>query len=171
DQHAAHERVLYEQLRSRHLARAARTQRLLVPEVVDLAAEDKEWLLEAADTLAAEGLLIEDFGAHAVAVHGVPAALGRIAPRALLETMLGGDAHAGMADRPPASATAVLVERFHSMACRAAVMSGDRLDEQEIRALLAAAQELEHPHNCPHGRPTVLNFDRAELERYFRRRV
>ena len=63
-----------------------------------------------------------------------------------------------------------IVERFHSMACRSAVMSGDRLQDTEIEALLAEAATLEHPHNCPHGRPTVLTFTGAELERYFRRR-
>jgi DNA mismatch repair protein MutL len=65
----------------------------------------------------------------------------------------------------------VVVERFHSMACRAAIMSGDRLREDEIRALLVEASRLEHPHNCPHGRPTVLTFSRDELERFFRRRL
>ena len=63
-----------------------------------------------------------------------------------------------------------IAERFHSMACRAAVMSGDRLGDAEIAALLPAAARLQHPHNCPHGRPTVLTFSAAELERYFRRR-
>jgi DNA mismatch repair protein MutL len=56
------------------------------------------------------------------------------------------------------------------MACRSAVMSGDRLTDVEIQAMLQEASTLEHPHNCPHGRPTVLTFSTAELERYFRRR-
>jgi DNA mismatch repair protein MutL len=63
-----------------------------------------------------------------------------------------------------------IAEHFHSMACRASVMSGDRLTDEEIRELLTAAATLRHPHNCPHGRPTVLTFTSAELERYFRRR-
>jgi DNA mismatch repair protein MutL len=76
---------------------------------------------------------------------------------------------AGDGDRP--TTRDAIVERFHSMACRRAIMSGDTLGDEEIRALLAEAQELEHPHNCPHGRPTVLTFTAGELERFFRRKV
>ena len=165
DQHALHERVLYEQFRARHEGRDLQVQRLLVPEVLDLEAADKEWLLASRSDLAAEGLLLEDFGGPSIAVAGVPAVLGGIAPRVLIETFLVGDGTA----RP--SVKDAVVERFHSMACRAAVMSGDRLGEEEIASLLEAAQELEHPHNCPHGRPTVLSFTGVELEKYFRRRV
>ena len=96
---------------------------------------------------------------------GVPAVLAKVDPIRLLRDLLesrGDDRRAGLGEQ--------IAERFHSMACRAAVMSGDRLDDAEIAALLAAAAELEHPHNCPHGRPTVLTFGAAELERYFRRR-
>jgi DNA mismatch repair protein MutL len=167
DQHALHERVLYERLRDRVRAAGARVQRLLVPDVVDLTAIDKAWLLEAREPLAAEGFLIDDFGGNAVAVQGLPAVLGKSSARAVLETFLRGD---GAGDARPRAREAI-VERFHSMACRAAVMSGDRLTQDEAIALLEDARALEHPHNCPHGRPTVLTFARAELEKYFRRRV
>jgi DNA mismatch repair protein MutL len=165
DQHALHERVVYERLKRRHdEGGKVEIQRLLVPAVVELPAPDKHWLLEAADELAAEGLLLDDFGGNAIVVRGVPAALGRRAdPERLVFAMLDGS------ERP--SARAEVLERFHSMACRSSVMSGDRLDESEVRALLAEATGLEHPHNCPHGRPTVLNLDTDELERWFRRRV
>ena len=63
-----------------------------------------------------------------------------------------------------------IAERFHAMACCGSVMSGDRLTDEEIAELLRVAATLEHQHNCPHGRPTVLTFSSAELERYFRRR-
>ena len=165
DQHALHERVLYERFRARHDARPMEVQRLLVPEVLDVSESDKEWLLAGRDALAEQGFLIEDFGGGSVAVHGLPAVLGRADARTLLETFLAGDGEA----RP--SVRESIVERFHSMACRAAVMSGDRLTEEEIKALLSEAQTLEHPHNCPHGRPTVLTFTSGELERYFRRKV
>ena len=165
DQHALHERVVYERLVRRHAERAVEIQRLLVPAVIEIPTSDKEWLLASAEVLAEEGLLIEDFGgSHAIAVHGVPAALGRRAdPERLIGALIDGG------ERP--SARAEVLERFHSMACRASVMAGDRLDESEIEALLAEAATLEHPHNCPHGRPTVLTFDGAALERWFRRRV
>lgn len=165
DQHALHERVLYERFRARHDARLMKVQRLLVPEVLEVTAADKEWLLASKDALAEEGLLLDDFGDGVIAVHGVPAVLGRASARALVETFLQADGES----KP--SARDAIIERFHSMACRAAVMSGDRLTEDEIKSLLVEAQTLEHPHNCPHGRPTVLTFTSSELERYFRRRV
>ena len=166
DQHALHERVIYERLRNAHRSRTAAVQRLLLPAVVQLTPTDKEWLLESARDLEAEGLLVEDFGPGAVAVQGVPAALGKVDPGRLLRELVSGDGSCSAA----AQARDTVSERFHSMACRAAVMAGDRLSEPEIMALLAEAATLEHPHNCPHGRPTVLTFTPAELERYFRRR-
>ena len=165
DQHALHERVVYERLVRRHSQGPPEIQRLLMPAVIELPAPDKEWLLASAEVLAEEGFLVEDFGGgHAVAVQGIPAALGQRAdPERLVRAMVD-------ADRRPSARDEVL-ERFHSMACRSSVMSGDRLDESEIAALLEEAGRLEHPHNCPHGRPTVLTFGSAELERWFRRRV
>jgi DNA mismatch repair protein MutL len=168
DQHALHERVLYERFKHRHASRAAPlVQRLLVPEIVELTPSDKAWLLDQSEALEAEGFALEDFGGRAVAIHGTPALLGRIRPRVLVETLLQADGE----DEARPRAREVVVERFHSMACRAAIMSGDRLREDEIRALLVEASRLEHPHNCPHGRPTVLTFSRDELERFFRRRL
>ncbi len=167
DQHALHERVLYEQLCARDEGRPARIQRLLVPEVVELAPRDKAWLLEAAEALAESGFLVADFGGLAVAVHGIPALLARSSPRALLDTLLADPDDEEARPR----ARAAIQERFHSMACRAAVRSGDRLQPAEITALVEQARTLRHPHNCPHGRPTTLNWSQAELERWFRRRT
>lgn len=165
DQHALHERVVYERLRAAHRQRAVQVQRLLVPTVVELTPSELQWCLEHREGLAAEGLLVDAFGPSAVAVHGMPTALARVDAAKLLRSLVG---DAGL-DGGRALAEQI-AERFHSMACRSAVMRGDRLDDTEIAALLEAAAGLEHPHNCPHGRPTVLTFGAAELERYFRRR-
>jgi DNA mismatch repair protein MutL len=165
DQHALHERVMYETLRRQHAARAVQVQRLLTPAVVEVAPGEMAWLEAARDALAHEGLLVEPFGPSSVAVHGLPTVLARLDPERLVRALVGDDdtASAGpLRDH--------IAERFHSMACRSAVMSGDHLTDAEIQELLAAAATLEHPHNCPHGRPTVLTFTSAELERYFRRR-
>jgi DNA mismatch repair protein MutL len=165
DQHALHERVMYETLLRQHEQRAVQVQRLLVPAVVEATPTEIAWLTEGAAALAAAGLLVEPFGPGAVAVHGVPAVMTRVEPRKLVRALLAtGDDGGG------AAVANVVAERFHSLACRSAVMSGDRLDDAEIQALLASAATLQHPHNCPHGRPTVLTFTMAELERYFRRR-
>ncbi len=166
DQHALHERVVYERLRREHRARAVQVQRLLVPTVVELSPSEKAWVLEVQDQLAAAGMQVDDFGPASVAVHAVPAVFAKASPAKLLRALLPVDGEGDAAARLEEQ----IVERFHSMACRSAVMSGDRLQDSEIAALLAEAATLEHPHNCPHGRPTVLTFTGAELERYFRRR-
>jgi len=166
DQHALHERVVYEQLRARHRAHEMQVQRLLVPTVVDVTPSEMAWIEAKRDELAAEGLLVEPFGPSSVALQGVPVVLGNLDGKRLVRDLL---AHAS-GDDGRAAVREQIAERFHSMACRAAVMSGDRLGDAEIRELLQAAAQLEHPHNCPHGRPTVLSFGPPELERYFRRR-
>jgi DNA mismatch repair protein MutL len=165
DQHALHERVVYEQLRAQYAAGAVAVQRLLAPAVVEVAPTELAWLLAAREALAREGLQLDAFGPTAVAVHAVPAVLTRLDPVRLVRAL------AVAEDASDAGQLRdVIAERFHSMACRSAVMSGDRLSDDEIQALLVAAAKLEHPHNCPHGRPTVLTFTGTELERYFRRR-
>jgi DNA mismatch repair protein MutL len=165
DQHALHERVVYERLVRQHATRRVAVQRLLVPAVVEVSADEQAWLLDVQDELQQEGLLLDAFGNQSIAVHGVPAELAKVAPQRLVRDLL-----AAAEDGGRSAVQAQIHERFHSMACRAAVMSGDRLRDEEIAALLAEAATLDHPHNCPHGRPTVLTFGAAELERYFRRR-
>lgn len=165
DQHALHERVTYEQLKRQHAARDVQVQRLLVPAVVELTPTELGWFESVMDELAEQGLLVEPFGPNSIAVHGMPAVLSKTDPKQLVRALA-----AGEADGSKSSVGEHIAERFHSMACRASVMSGDRLTDEEIEELLRVAATLEHPHNCPHGRPTTLTFSAAELERYFRRR-
>ncbi|MBX3461776.1 MAG: DNA mismatch repair endonuclease MutL [Planctomycetes bacterium] len=165
DQHALHERVVYERLRRQQAARAVQVQRLLVPAVVEVPPGERAWLEDARAGLAEQGFLVEPFGPSAVAVQGLPAVLAGVDPKQLLQDLLAAGAEDGAG-----AVRARIAERFHSLACRSSVMRGDRLQDAEITALLQEAATLEHPHNCPHGRPTVLTFGTAELERYFRRR-
>ncbi|MDA7936491.1 DNA mismatch repair endonuclease MutL [bacterium] len=165
DQHALHERVTYEQLKKQHAAREVQIQRLLVPAVVEVTPGELAWLESVQEQLAEGGLLIETFGPNAIAVQGMPTVLAKTDPKQLVRTLAMGEADDGKS-----SLGEHIAERFHSMACRGSVMSGDRLTDEEIEELLRVAATLEHPHNCPHGRPTVLTFTSAELERYFRRR-
>lgn len=166
DQHALHERVVYEQLRNQHRQAQVQVQRLLLPAVVEVSPSEQAFCLEHREALAAEGLLLDAIGPQSIAVHGMPTLLAKVDPVKLVRTLLAGSLQEG----GRAVVREQIAERFHSMACRSAVMRGDRLTDDEIAALLVAAAQLEHPHNCPHGRPTVLTFTSAELERYFRRR-
>ena len=165
DQHALHERILYEQLREKVLAGDMETQRLLVPEPVPLAPAEAAAALEAKDVLEQLGIEIEPFGGDTVLVSSYPAMLANLAPadmlRQVVEQLLA-------ASRSPERRDLV-DELLHMIACKAAIKAGDRLAPEEITALLEQRQHYQDAHHCPHGRPTALVFTREELDRRFKR--
>jgi DNA mismatch repair protein MutL len=165
DQHALHERILFEQLRRRMQAGPVERQRLLVPEPIDLTAEQAAKVLEQKDALVELGLEIDDFGGGTVVLCSYPAILTRAAPAVILRSVVD---RLVAKDRPP-SREALLNDLLASMACRAAVKAGDRLSPEEIGELLAQRELADNTHHCPHGRPTSLLFSRQELDRQFRR--
>jgi DNA mismatch repair protein MutL len=165
DQHALHERILFEQLRQRVAAGQLERQRLLIPEPIDLPAEQAARVLAERDALAALGLEVEDFGGGTVLVCSYPAILSRCPP---VEVFRGVVDRLVAKDRPP-SRDHLLNDLLATMACRAAVKAGDRLSQEEIAALLAQRSLADDTHHCPHGRPTSLLFSRRELDRQFRR--
>ncbi len=162
DQHAAHERVLYEQIVARRATRDAATQPLLASVVVTLTAAHAAAVAVSASDLEAVGWSLDVADGTAVILRALPAALaGRDPERALTDYLdrLQAEERLSGPDRAAAS-----------LACRAAVMAGDRLDAVQQRALLDALERCETPHTCPHGRPTMLHLSRAALERSFGRR-
>jgi DNA mismatch repair protein MutL len=165
DQHALHERILFEQLRRRMQAGPVERQRLLVPEPIDLTGEQAAKVLEQKDALVELGLEVEDFGGGTVVLCSYPAILTRAAPAVILRSVVD---RLVAKDRPP-SREALLNDLLASMACRAAVKAGDRLSPEEIGELLAQRELADNTHHCPHGRPTSLLFSRQELDRQFRR--
>jgi DNA mismatch repair protein MutL len=165
DQHALHERILYEQLRGRVRDGELEVQRLLIPEPVELSMEQAGAVLEARAQLAELGLEVEDFGGGTVAVSSYPALLGRVPVADIFKSVA--DALASR-DRPPTRDQ--LFERLlATMACKAAVKAGDRLTPEEIDHLMRLRPTVEDSHHCPHGRPTSLVFSRQELDKQFRR--
>ncbi len=165
DQHALHERILYEQLRRRVEEGPLESQQLLVPEPVDLSPSEAAAALDAAEILAELGLRVEPFGGSTVLILSRPVMLGRVPPGELLRTAL---EPMSAKDRGPGRAE-LMDKILHSMACRAAVKAGDRLSEEEIAALLAQSRGVLDAHHCPHGRPTALIFSREELDKHFKR--
>jgi DNA mismatch repair protein MutL len=165
DQHALHERILYEQIREKVLGGALESQKLLVPEPVDLSAGEAALVLEQAELLARLGVEVEPFGGETVLVSSYPAMLANLSPgevlRELVEKLLVGG-------RTP-SARDLLDELLHMIACKAAVKFGDRLTPQEIDSLLGQRHLAADSHHCPHGRPTALVFTREDLDRQFKR--
>jgi len=165
DQHALHERILFEQLRRRIRAGQLEVQRLLIPEPIDLPAEQAALVLEAADALKELGLEVSDFGGNTVLLSSYPTLLSRKAPHEIFQSVVD---HLLTKERPP-TREAMLHLLMATMACKAAVKAGDRLTPEEIAHLLHLRQLAEDSHHCPHGRPTSLVFSRHELDKQFRR--
>jgi DNA mismatch repair protein MutL len=165
DQHALHERILFEELKARLGSGSVETQRLLIPEPVDLTAEQAARTLEQRNALAALGLGIEDFGGGTVLLTAYPAVIGNRSPQAVLRAVVD---HLCSKERLP-NREQMLNDLLSLMACHAAVKAGDRLTPDQIDALLAQRHLAQDIHHCPHGRPTALLFSRKELDRQFRR--
>jgi DNA mismatch repair protein MutL len=165
DQHALHERILYEQLRGRISAGQIETQNLLVPEPVDLTPVEAAAALEHGELLAQLGMKVEPFGGDTVLIAGYPAMLANMDPadvlHALLDQLLS-------AEKTP-DACDLLEELLHAIACKAAIKAGERLATEEIDALLQQRHLIDNAHHCPHGRPTAVIFTREELDKQFKR--
>jgi DNA mismatch repair protein MutL len=165
DQHALHERILYESLRTKVLQGGLERQRLLVPEPVQLSATEAAEVLHHRELLAELGVEVEDFGGGTVVVSSYPAMLDRLQPAELLRQIAAQlTAEGKLPDRRD-----LLDQLLHMMSCKAAVKAGDRLTEPEIMALLQQRHLVQDSHHCPHGRPTTLVFTREELDRRFKR--
>jgi DNA mismatch repair protein MutL len=165
DQHALHERILFEQLRRRMQTGPVERQRLLVPEPIDLTPEQSASVLEQKGALAELGLDVEEFGGGTILLTSFPALLTRATPGAIFRSVV----DRLMAKSRAPSREALLNDLLASMACRAAVKAGDRLSPEEIGELIAQRELADNTHHCPHGRPTSLLFSRQELDRQFRR--
>ncbi len=165
DQHALHERILFEQLKRRLRAGPLEMQRLLIPEPVELTIDQAARTLEQRAALAELGLGVEDFGGGTVLLTSYPAILNRRPPREIFQAVVD---HLMARDRAP-TREVLLNDLLSLMACHSAVRSGDRLTPEEISALLEQRQLANDTHHCPHGRPTALLFSRHDLERQFRR--
>ncbi len=165
DQHALHERILFEQLRTRVRDGQLEVQRLLVPEPIDLPAEQAAALVEVKESLAELGLDVADFGGNTVLLGSYPTLLARRPPGEILKAVV--DVLVSK-DRPPTKEQ-LLHHLMATMACKAAVKAGDKLTGEEITYLLHLRDMAEDSHHCPHGRPTSLLFSRKELDRQFKR--
>ncbi|EHM02347.1 MutL dimerization domain protein, partial [Acetobacteraceae bacterium AT-5844] len=166
DQHAAHERLMHEQLRAQFLEGEVRTQPLLLPAVVELPALDAARLAEAAPELARLGLEIEGFGGGALLVRAMPALLGNPDPAPLLR-----DLAAELAEWEEATALdRKLDAAIARMACHGSIRAGRRLKPEEMSALLRQMEATPRAATCSHGRPTFLRFGKLEFEKLFGRR-
>jgi DNA mismatch repair protein MutL len=166
DQHAAHERLVYERMKAMLESGGVRRQPLLIPDVVEIDPAEAERVLARAEELAELGLVIEPFGAGAILVRETPALLGHIDARGLIQDLADDIAELGAAH--------ALKERLEevcaSMACRGSVRAGRRLTAEEMNALLRQMEATPFSGQCNHGRPTYVELKLADIEKLFGRR-
>jgi len=165
DQHAAHERLVYEKLKRQMAENGVAAQALLIPEIVELSAGDCARLLEVSDDLARFGLGIEAFGGNAVAVRETPAILGTVNARAMLLDILD-----ELADQSDSNILQARIEAILSrIACHGSIRSGRWMRAEEMNALLREMEATPHSGQCNHGRPTYVELKLADIERLFGR--
>lgn len=166
DQHAAHERLVYERLKRERAGHGIATQPLLVPQVVDLEAGEVERLSDAQELLASSGLVLEAFGDGAVLLREVPTALGQADMAGIVMDIADELAELGE--------TTAVEERINhvlaTMACHTSVRSGRKLKPDEMNALLREMEATPNSGQCNHGRPTFVELKLADIERLFGRR-
>ena len=167
DQHAAHERVLFEQLRNRFKDARKTSQKLLIPETIDLGYREANILERLIPDLSDLGLEIAPFGGDTFVVKAVPSLLKNKEIKPLVIEMVEKTAQIGFSS----GMETVLDQCLELMACHGAIRANQRLSDKEIQGLLNQLDACDHPSNCPHGRPTWIRWRIKDLEKLFKRVV
>jgi DNA mismatch repair protein MutL len=165
DQHAAHERVLFESLRAQMTSASLRRQELMLPETLELNGAESAWLAENLPAFAQLGFALDPFGPTTFVLRAIPATALREEPLALLRDLVA-EGCAGIG-RPDAEA--VMERLLQLLACRLAIKAGQRLRVEEIHSLLHHLDRLDRSSTCPHGRPLWWKLTVREVERFFGR--
>jgi DNA mismatch repair protein MutL len=160
-----HERILYEHLRHRILAGRVEQQRLLIPEPVECSPAEAAALLEAGEVMAEAGLELQDFGGNTLLLTAYPTLI----PRGCLIQIVRDFAGQLVQNEGRLERRDLLDRMLHTMSCRAAIKSGQRLTPEEMQELLRQRHLVDDSHHCPHGRPTSLTLSRNTLDQQFGR--
>ena len=161
DKHAAHERILYEQLKNNV---KSEKQMLLVPATVKLSAEEKEAILENLQLLDEQGFEIEEFGENGVIVRAIPMYITSEDPAQLVSEIA-----FNLSNGQKAELSEKIDWIFHSVACRSAIKAGDKAEINQLKQLVADIRQKKIPLYCPHGRPVIITITKKELEKQFGR--
>ncbi len=166
DQHAAHERVLYEKVKANFYKDGGKdVQMLLMPDILELSKKDMRVILEHKDLFEQAGFVLEEFGENTIKIMGVPVVCYEMNTKDLFLDILDG------IDITNRTTTQEVEEKFlATVACKAAVKANMNLAEREIRGLLDQLLQLENPFTCPHGRPTAIRITKTEIEKKFGRK-
>jgi DNA mismatch repair protein MutL len=164
DQHAAHEKVLYERIIKRFKEKEHFSQQLMPPIILSLNIREREALVRNLDFLTEAGFEFEEFGGKEYAVRAVPGDLYNLVHYDVLIEIIDGLTEEGTNNTPE-----IILDKIASMSCKAAVKGSHKLSVEEARALIEQLLTLENPYNCPHGRPVIISMSKYEVERKFKR--
>ncbi len=165
DQHAAHERILFDRLLPKMENQAPMIQPLLIPEVVELSARESALLEEYQEELKTMGMEVESVGKNSYAIRSLPSLIDSAEPKELLRDLL--DSFGSLSGQLPTDE--IRYQMAAVMSCRAAIKAGDYQNEMEWKTLVKQLGETLHPYTCPHGRPTLIRLSKTELEKRFKR--
>lgn len=164
DQHAAHEKVLFERFMKRYKEHTIHTQYISPPEIIKVSLQEDNILKEHMSEFNKFGYEIESFGGDEYVISGIPADFAGASPKDLLLEILDDMSGAGVKITPDS-----IKDRIATMSCKAAVKGNNKLSYAEARELIDELMELDNPYNCPHGRPTLITISKYELEKKFKR--
>ncbi len=165
DQHAAHERIVYEKLKKRYKTLNVQSQNLIAPEILELNFKEADLLLEILDDLKAFGMIIEPFGDTSFVIKSVPAIIDEKEIKPIFLDML----EAGLNKKDKFSKEAWLDNCLILMACHGSIRANAALNKKEIQALLTDLENCENSCHCPHGRPIIATFTKKQMEKLFKR--
>ncbi|MFR2747723.1 MAG: DNA mismatch repair protein MutL, partial [Roseburia hominis] len=166
DQHAAHEKVLYERTMARVRTQNFASQTLSPPIILTLSAEEQEMLTRYGEQIRLFGYEVEPFGGKEFAITAIPADFEAVDMKGMFLDML--DDFTNISGR---EAPELILEKVASMSCKAAIKGGDSISRAEAEQLIDELLSLENPYHCPHGRPTIISMSKYEIEKKFKRIV
>ena len=166
DQHAAHEKVKYEQILKKVENHEILSQTLTPPIIISVTPKEADIIRNYGTYFEELGFQIEDFGMNAYAIRGIPYDLFGYEVKELFETIL-----TEMSENPVRGVPQIIREKIASMACKAAVKGNNSMTYEEADTLIEQLLSLENPYNCPHGRPTIVTMSKYEMEKKFKRIV
>jgi DNA mismatch repair protein MutL len=164
DQHAAHERILYEKLKTKYESQENTTQLLLEPVVIQLQTYELNAIKSKEELFNKIGFIFEDFGNNSIIIRGIPYLVEGYSPKDIFLELTD-----KLLDSVRPITTPLADEIIHTLACKAAIKANKRLDDKEVHQLLSELANTGRRYTCPHGRPTVIRLTKYEIEKMFKR--
>ena len=163
DQHAAHERVMYEKYKAEYTGENIAIQTLLTPEILELTSTEMDLVLDNIDTFQKLGFIVEEFGQNSIIIRGVPILFGKPQLKSSFLELI--DSLKNNVN----NSYEVKIDKIMKIACTKAIKSGDKISEIEIESLIEQLKNTKNPYTCPHGRPTIIEISKKDIEKEFKR--